>query len=295
MSDEIRPCNEPLSPWVRFSNWLKFVWTAQFFWCSKLEKNVPVHGKDDSFAGDPARFHTTRWSEIVVAAQTDMPGSRAALSELCAKYWYPLYAFARRRGYQAHDAQDMTQGFFLHLLERGALKEVHPVKGKFRSFLLASFQNYLASEASRARTLKRGGAKEFVFLDAESAESRYRLEPFENLTPEKIFDARWALAVLAEAMTRLAEEYALQNKTDTFETLKDYLGTGAISVSQSYGEAAEKLGTSLGAVKTLIHRMRKRYSILLREAISSTVSDPSEIDEEIRALCDAIIAAEGLT
>src|SRR6266478_9741620 len=110
-------------------------------WCSKLDENVQVPGKDESLAGDPARFHTTRWSVIVVAAQSEMPGSRAALSELCAKYWYPLYAFARRRGYVAHDAQDVTQGFSLHLLEHRALHHVHPLKGRFRSFLLASFQN----------------------------------------------------------------------------------------------------------------------------------------------------------
>jgi RNA polymerase sigma factor (sigma-70 family) len=278
-----------------FSNGFKFRMDSPIFWCFKLENNAQVPGKDDSLAGDPARFHTTRWSVIVVAAQSEMPGSRAALSELCAKYWYPLYAFARRRGYAAHDAQDMTQGFFLHLLQHGALHQVHPVKGKFRSFLLASFQNYLASEATGARSLKRGGAQEFVFLDAESAESRYRLEPFEDLTPEKIFDARWALTILTEAMKQLAEEYAVQNKADTFETLKGYLGAGAISASQSYSQAAEKLGVSLGAVKTLIHRMRKRYSFLLREAISSTISDPSEIDEEVHALCEAIIAAEGRT
>jgi RNA polymerase sigma factor (sigma-70 family) len=278
-----------------FPDGSKFVMDSPIFWCSKLDKNVQVSGKDESLAGDPARFHTTHWSVIVAAAQSELPGSRAALSELCAKYWYPLYAFARRRGYAAHDAQDMTQGFFLHLLEHDALHQVHPVKGKFRSFLLASFQNYLTSEAVRARSLKRGGAQEFVFLDAESAESRYRLEPFENLTPEKIFDARWALATLTEAMKKLADEYAAQNRAEVFETLKGYVGTGAIGASQSYSQAAEKLGIGLSAVKTLIHRMRKRYSVLLREAISSTVSDPSEIDEEVRALCEAIIAAEGRT
>jgi RNA polymerase sigma factor (sigma-70 family) len=291
----VRSCNEPLSERVMFFKSFKFRMDSPIFWCSKLVKNAQVRGKDDSLAGDPARFHTTRWSVIVVAAHSEMPGSRAALSELCAKYWYPLYAFARRRGYVAHDAQDMTQGFFLHLLEHGALHQVHPVKGKFRSFLLASFQNYLATEANRARSLKRGGAQEFVFLDAENAESRYRIEPFEDLTPEKIFDARWALTILKETMSQLAREYGAQNKADTFEILKGYVGAGAISSSQAYSEAAEKLGVSLGAVKTLIHRMRKRYSVLLREAISSTVSDPSEIDEEIRALCEAIIAAEGRT
>jgi RNA polymerase sigma-70 factor (ECF subfamily) len=263
--------------------------------CSKLVENVQVRGKDNSLPGDPARFDTTRWSVIVAAAQSQMPGSRAALSDLCAKYWYPLYAFARRRGYASHDAEDVTQGFFLHLLERRALHHVHPVKGRFRSFLLASFQNYLASEFDRARALKRGGTKEFFFIDAENAENRYRLEPFEEVTPETIFDARWALAVLDETMERLQEEYSVQNKSSIFEALKGYLGTDAATNSQPYSEAAEKLGISLGAVKTLIHRLRKRYSVLLREAVSQTVSDISDVDAEIRALCDALMAAEGRT
>src|SRR5262249_20659777 len=153
--------------------------------------------------------------------------------------------------------------------------------------LLASFQNYLASECERACALKRGGAQQFVFIDAENAENRYRLEPFEDLTPEKIFDARWALTILKEAMERLEVEYSIQNKSSVFEALKGYLGTDAVNNPQSYNEAAEKLVVSLGAVKTLIYRLRKRYSFLLREAVLRTVSDPSDVDAEIRALCDA--------
>jgi RNA polymerase sigma factor (sigma-70 family) len=282
-----------LSKRISFTQLRNFTMDSPIFRCFKLPENVQVKGEHNSLAGDPARFHTTRWSVIVAAAQSQMPGSRAALSELCANYWYPLYAFARRRGYAAHDAQDLTQGFFLHLLERRALHQVHSVKGKFRSFLLASFQNFLASEFDRTRALKRGGAQKFVFLDAENAEDRYRLEPFEDLTPEKIFDAKWAVTVLTEAMKRLEEEYSTQDKAPAFDILKGYLGADAVSSSQSYGVAAEKLGVSLGAVKTLIHRLRKRYSVLLREAVSRTVSDQSDIDAEIHALCDALIAAEG--
>jgi len=284
-----------LSEGVIFSGQHKFTMDRPILWCSKLVNKAQVHGRDNSSSDDPAHFHTTRWSAIVVAAQSQMPGSRAALSELCARYWYPLYAFARRRGYASHDAEDVTQGFFLHLLEHKALHQVHPLKGRFRSFLLASFQNYLASESCRARTLKRGGAQEFVFIDAENAENRYRLEPFENLTPEKIFDARWALTILAETMKRLEEECSIQQKSAAFETLKGYLATDAVSNSQPYDEAAKKLGISLGAVKTLIHRLRKRYAVLLREAVSRTVSDQSDVEAEIHALCDAIIAAEGRT
>jgi hypothetical protein len=158
--------------------------------------------------------------------------------------------------------------------------------------LLASFQNYLSVEAYRARCLKRGGNREFVSLDLEDAESRYRLEPAEYLTAEKIFDARWALTLLARAMTRLREEYAAQGKTVVFESLKVFLGSAGDG-SPSYEEVAKALGVGLAAVKTLIHRLRKRYSSILREEIAHTVSDPGEIEEEIHALCEALLASGG--
>jgi RNA polymerase sigma factor (sigma-70 family) len=223
------------------------------------------------------------------AAQSQVQWGPAALAELCRLYWYPLYVFARRRGHSPDDAQDLTQGFFLHLLEHRALTSVDRLKGKFRSFLLASFQNYLSVDAYRARCLKRGGNREFVSLDLEGAESRYRLEPVEYLTAEKIFDARWALTLLDRAMTLLREEYAAQGKISLFESLKVFLGSAGDG-SPSYEEVAKALGVSLGTVKTLIHRSRKRYSFLLREEIARTVSDPAEIEDEIHALCEAIVA-----
>jgi len=174
---------------------------------NKLAHKVQVDPEHGSIADDPARFRTTRWSAILVAAESGMPGSEAALADLCRLYWYPLYVFARRRGHRPHDAQDLTQGFFLHLLEHRALKKVHPLKGKFRSFLLASFQNFLSDEASRGRCQKRGGGRDSVFLDSEDAESRYRLEPADRLTAEKIFDARWAMTLLGDAAERLRQEH----------------------------------------------------------------------------------------
>jgi RNA polymerase sigma factor (sigma-70 family) len=227
------------------------------------------------------------------AAQSQVQGGPAALAELCRLYWYPLYVFARRRGHSPDDAQDLTQGFFLHLLEHRALTSVDRIKGKFRSFLLASFQNYLSAEAYRARCLKRGGRHEFVSLDLEDAESRYRLEPADYLTAEKIFDARWALTLLDRAMTLLREEYAAQGKTSVFESMRVFLGNAAGEGSPSYEEVAKALGVSLGGVKTLIHRLRKRYSSLLREEIARTVSDPAEIEDEIHALCEAVVAFGG--
>ena len=168
-------------------------------------------------------FRTTCWSVVLLSAQSQAPGSQAALAELCRLYWYPLYAFVRYRGHSPQDAQDLTQGFFLHLLEHRALTHVDPLKGKFRSFMIASLQNYLSHQAELARRLKRGGEAVFVYLDLEGAEDRYHLEPVDHLTPEKIFDARWAMALLGDAMNRLGREYAAQGKTATFDALKAVL------------------------------------------------------------------------
>lgn len=240
-----------------------------------------------------AQFHTTLWTLVMVSAQSQVEGGKAALAELCRIYWYPLYSFARRRGYSPHDAQDLTQGFFLHLIEHKALTQVDRLKGKFRSFLLASFQNYLSNETQRAGSIKRGRNYEFVSLDWENAESRYRLEPADYLTAEKIFDARWAMTVLSQAMTQLEHAYTAEGKTSTFEALNIFLRIGDSRPLPSYEELSRTLGIGAGGVKTLVHRLRKRYTVLLREEVARTVSDPAEIDSEIHALCDALIAAEG--
>jgi RNA polymerase sigma factor (sigma-70 family) len=238
-------------------------------------------------------FHTTRWTIVMSAAQSQAPGGQSALAQLCRNYWYPLYMFARRRGHSPDDAQDLTQGFFLHLVEQRALGGVDRLKGKFPSFLLASFQNHLSDQADRARRLKRGGDKEFVELDAEDAEELYRLEPAECLTAEKMFDARWAMTLLAEALNRLRHEYATEGITSTFEALKAFLDAVNSEAPPSYEEVAKRLQVSTGAVTRLIRRLRERYTALLREEVGRTVSDPAEIDEEIHALCEALIASEG--
>jgi RNA polymerase sigma factor (sigma-70 family) len=238
-------------------------------------------------------FHTTRWTIVMRAAQSQSPWGESALTELCRLYWYPLYTFARRRGRSPEDAQDLTQSFFLHMVEHRAFKGVDRLKGKFRSFLLASFQNHLSDAADRARRLKRGGGKDFVHLDAEDAEKRYRLEPVDFLTAEKIFDARWAMTVLGEALKKLSQEYAVGGKASTFEALKVFLDTNNSINPHSYDEVASRLQVTTGAVKTHIHRLRKRYTALLCEEVGRTVSDPEEIDEEIHALREALIATEG--
>ena len=240
-----------------------------------------------------ASFHTTHWTIVMTAAQSQVEGGPAALAELCRLYWYPLYVFARRRGHSPDDAQDLTQGFFLHLLEHRALTRVDRLKGKFRSFLITLFKNYLSIEAHRARCLKRGGNCEFVTLDLERAESRYLLEPMDALTAEKIFDARWAMTLLGRAMTLLGEEYTAQNKTSTFEMLEAFLDLSDSKAPPPYEQVADALQVSVGSVKTLIHRLRKRFASILREEVGRTVSNPAEVDGEIHALCDALIAAEG--
>jgi RNA polymerase sigma factor (sigma-70 family) len=239
------------------------------------------------------RFQSTRWSVVLVSAQSQAPGCKEAFADLCKLYWYPLYAFIRHRGYSPEDAEDLVQGFFLHLVEYKTLRRVDRSKGKFRSFLLASLQKYLSDEADRASCLKRGGKAEFVLLDLESAENRYGLEPVDKLSPEKIFDARWAMALIGEAMNRLNREYAAQGKAATFQALRAFLDPINTKSLPSYEEVAGRLEVSVGSLKTLIHRLRKQYTAFVREEISRTVSDSGDVDAEIHELCEALIAAEG--
>jgi RNA polymerase sigma factor (sigma-70 family) len=248
---------------------------------------------DSSMGGATDHFHTTRWTLVMASAHDQSQAGRAALAALCQTYWCPLYTFARQRGHSPPDAQDLTQGFFLHLLEHRALGQVDRLKGKFRTFLQACFQNYLSVQAQRAHRLKRGGNCQFVSLDLEIAENRYRLEPTDCLTPETIFAARWGLTLLNHAMMVLRQEYVARGKESVFDTLKAFVGIGESRPEASYEEAAKRLGIGVGTVKTLIHRLRRHYLAAVREEVARTVSNPAEIDPEIQALCDALIAAEG--
>jgi RNA polymerase sigma factor (sigma-70 family) len=252
-----------------------------------------MKASDSPMGGETDQFHTTRWTLVMASAHDQSQAGQAAFAALCRTYWYPLYAFARRRGHSPPDAQDLTQGFFLHVLENRALSQVDQLKGKFRSFLLACFQNYLSVEVQRANRLKRGGQCEFVSLDLETAENRYRLEPVDFLTPEKIFEGRWALTLLEDAMAALRRVYVARGKESVFNVLKAFIGIAESTPGPSYEEAAKALDIGVGTVKTLIHRLRRHYLELVREEVARTVSDPSEIEGEIHALCDALIAAEG--
>jgi RNA polymerase sigma factor (sigma-70 family) len=231
-------------------------------------------------------FATTHWSVVVAAGRTDSPSVQAALSQLCQTYWYPLYAFVRRQGHSPHDAQDLTQEYFARMLEKNCLADVERSKGRFRSFLLASLKHFLANEWDKARAQKRGGGVTFIPLDAASAETRYGIEPADTETADKLFERRWALTLLDRVLTRLRDEYATQGKLRVFDQLKHTL-TGE-SASAPYAELSIALGTTEGAVKVVVHRLRKRYRELLRDEIADTVSNKADVEEELRHLFDAL-------
>jgi RNA polymerase sigma factor (sigma-70 family) len=239
----------------------------------------PSDGVEPSAKGS-GLFATTHWSVVLAAKQGDTPDARTALEKLCRTYWYPLYAFVRRRGYSPEDAQDLTQGFFASLLSVHALATVHPVKGRFRSFLLASLNHFLANEWDKATALKRGGGRTVISLDA--AETRYRAEPSENLSPDRIFERQWARTLLAQVATRLREDYEAAGKGSLFNALQIYLA-GEKGLAP-YRDTADQLGLTTDALKKAVERLRRRYGELLREEIAHTVSHPVEVDEEIRYL-----------
>ena len=246
----------------------------------------PPEQNQETVLATAAQFATTHWSVVLSAGRNDTPRARDSLAQLCQAYWYPLYAFVRRQGHSAPDAQDLTQEFFARLLKKNSLEQVSREKGKFRSFLLASLKHFLANEWDRARALKRGGGQELIPLDGDSAETRYGFEPAHGETPDKIFDRRWALTLLDATLVRLREEFVAENKTKLFEALKFTLT--AERGTTSYVEVAKQLGLSEGAVKVAVHRLRQRYREVLRAEIANTVATPGEVDEELRQLFAAL-------
>ncbi len=242
--------------------------------------NRPSDGVAPS-AKVPALFTTTHWSVVLAAGQSESPQAAQALETLCRTYWYPLYAYVRREGYDATDAQDLTQEFFARLLAKNYLAQVERQKGKFRSFLLAALRHFLADQRDRARAVKRGGGADCLSLDAQTAEERYRLEPVDRMDAERIYERRWAMTLIERALTRLRDENVAAGKTELFERLRSFVA-GESDVS--CGEAATRLGLTESAVKSALHRLRQRYRELVREEIAHTVADPAEIDAELRYL-----------
>jgi DNA-directed RNA polymerase specialized sigma24 family protein len=235
------------------------------------------HSAPESHAA--GRFPTTRWSRVVIAGDGDAREAHEALAELCAAYWFPLYAFIRRKGHSPDDALDLTQGYFAQLLQKRRVAAADPGKGRFRSFLLADCTHFLAHSREHDRALKRGGGLIALSIDARDAEGRYLHEPEHNQTPERLFERDWALAMLTEVLAQLRAEYHDTGRGSTFEALKCTLTEDPQSVPRA--ELAVKLGISPGAVQVAVHRLRKRYRVLIREAIAATVADASEIEAEL--------------
>ncbi len=233
-----------------------------------------------------AQFTLTHWSVVLSAGRSQSSHAQDALEQLCRSYWHPIYAFVRRQGHSPADAQDLTQEFFARLLQKHYLAGVDPAKGRFRSFLLAALKHFLANEWDKARAQKRGGRQILLPIDGQSAETSYRVEPVDRLTPEKIFERRWALTLLDRVLARLRQEYEGAGKKESFEQLKSTLTGDRRSVP--YAEIARRLSSTEGAIKVAVHRLRQRYRELLREEIAHTVATPGEVEAEIQALFAAL-------
>ena len=231
-------------------------------------------------------FETTYWSQVLAAQASNQPRARGALAALCQSYWYPIYAYIRRRGHDPDDTEDLTQSFFAELLRPGALAGADPSKGKFRAFLLACCQHFLGHHREHRRALKRGGGRQTLSIDMRDAEDRYRNEPVNNLTPEALFDRRWALALLESVFGDLRSDYERRGKSALFEALKSQLTGGP--ETPRLAEVAARLGMTEGAVQVAAHRLRGRYREALLTRIGVTVADPAEVEEEIRDLFAAV-------
>jgi RNA polymerase sigma factor (sigma-70 family) len=234
----------------------------------------------------PGLFTTTRWSVVLAAGQMDPAQASEALEALCRTYWYPLYVYVRRRGYGPHDAQDLTQQFFARFLEKGSLNLADPTRGRFRSFLLRSLQNSLADDWKRAHRAKRGGGAVELPLDGAVAEARYAAELTAPTTPELAYEQRWALTLLEQVLARMREDYARVGKARLFEALQDFLW-GADG-SASYATLARELAMTEGVLRVAVHRLRGHYRERLRAEVAHTVSDPGEVDAELRHLIRVI-------
>lgn len=235
-----------------------------------------------------SRFATTHWSVILAAGNQSSPDYQQALSNLYETYWYPLYAYLRRRGYHRQQAEDYTQEFFASLLERHSIEKADPKQGKFRSFLLASLKNFLSDEWDREKAQKRGGDRKLFSLDIDDGETRYISEPADDLTPEKLFERAWAISVLNQVMARLKAEYIDADKQQLFDHLKIYLTAEQDSIP--YRDAAALLNMTEGAVRIAVHRFKKRYGEIVREEIAQTVATAEQIEEE---LCELFAALAG--
>jgi RNA polymerase sigma-70 factor (ECF subfamily) len=230
-------------------------------------------------------FATTHWTAVLAAGRKRTPHSDAALEELCKTYWFPLYAYVRRRGHSKEDAEDLVQAFFTRFLEKNYLATVSAERGRFRAFLLAVLKHFLANEWDRSQAQKRGGGNPNLSLDWTSADTKFQIASTSEPSPDKAYDREWALTLLARVLKRLELENAGEGKSKLFESLKIFLTAGKGAASPA--SAAAILDMDEGAVRVAIHRLRKRYRSLLRDEIAHTLSDPAMVDEEMKALFEA--------
>jgi RNA polymerase sigma-70 factor (ECF subfamily) len=249
-------------------------------------ENKPPPKADSRLPERKTAFTTTHWSVVLEASHENSAAAKEALECLCRTYWYPLYAFIRRRGSNPHEAEDLTQAFFVHVFERDALKTVSPEKGKFRSFLLTALANFLNDQYQKSRAWKRGGGVLLESWDATDAEERYRHEPVDNITPERLFERRWAFTIVEQVLANLRQEYRTGGKLNVFEALQPFLvGPGDPGFTAA---AAAQLEMNEGAVKVALHRLRRRFGCYLRAEIASTVASPDQVEEESRYLLSVL-------
>jgi DNA-directed RNA polymerase specialized sigma24 family protein len=241
---------------------------------------------DPEAHGAPSEFPSTQWSRVVAAADLAAPDARVALEELCTAYWYPIYAFIRRKGNDAEKSLDLTQSYFARLLEKRVLAAADPRKGRFRSFIRTDCEHFLISEHRRDKAVRRGGNIGLLSIDAQNAEGRYRFEPADSMTPERLFDYAWGVTLLGSVLDILAVEYAKSDRAELFAHLKVVLTEGKGAVSGA--TLAERTGTTEGAVYKAVHELRKRYREILKDQIAATLDDPAQIDDEIRDLFKAM-------
>ncbi len=238
----------------------------------------------DSF-GSNRVFATTSWSMVLQAADSQSSGVEIALAELCQQYWFPLYTFVRRKGFDSAQAEDITQSFFAELLEKNRLGHAEPARGRFRSFLLAALNNFVLNHWRAEKAIKRGGGQKVLSIDYEKADHRYVEHPADELTAEKIFERNWALSILEQSMERVGNQYEQSGKRELFEKLRVFLA-GEDQVA--YAELSVSTGMKEGALKVAVHRLRQRFGQQLRLQIAKTVEDPADVDEELNSLFAAL-------
>ena len=242
---------------------------------SEAETNTTPHVAD-------AGFVTTRWTNVLLAGRKSSPQADVALEELCRCYWYPLYVYVRRHGHSKEDAEDLTQAFFERFLQKNYLGSLSAERGRFRAFLLASLKHFLANEWDRAGRQKRGAHATHLSLDWRDADTRYQLDLRDDLSPDKLYDRAWAVALLEHVVKRLGDECVAEGKAESFTRLKPLLMADKTTIS--YPQAAAGLGVSEEAARVAVHRLRRRYRALLREEVAQTLAEPAQVEEEMRAL-----------